>query len=115
VCYTGYTLEELRAQSESAFDALLAEIDLLIDGDYRMDLPAGGSYRASANQRLHFLTDRILPDACQPAVETDVRIGRGAAVVTGTLPQRVLDAFWARLRRAGIEQSPVVRSRGKQH
>lgn len=57
VAFSGYTLEELRAQDGCA--RLLAELDLLIDGRY---LAARRSDRrrfiGSDNQRVHFLTDR---------------------------------------------------------
>ncbi len=51
--YTGYTLEELRAQKNSAVDALLDELDVLVDGDYReeeRDLTL--HFRGSRNQRV---------------------------------------------------------------
>ena len=51
--YTGYTLEELRAQKNPAVDALLDELDVLVDGDYReeeRDLTL--HFRGSRNQRV---------------------------------------------------------------
>ena len=51
--YTGYTLEELRAQKNPAVDALLDELDVLVDGDYRAeerDLTL--HFRGSRNQRV---------------------------------------------------------------
>ena len=51
--YTGYTLEELRAQKNPAVDALLDEVDVLVDGDYRAeerDLTL--HFRGSRNQRV---------------------------------------------------------------
>ena len=51
--YTGYTLEELEAQRNPDIDALLAEVDVLVDGDYRAeerDLTL--HFRGSRNQRV---------------------------------------------------------------
>ena len=56
VCYTGYTLEELRQQEEAA--CLLQETDILIDGPFvqeQMDLTL--KFRGSANQRIIKMTE----------------------------------------------------------
>lgn len=62
ILYTGYTLEALRGETEEAAPPgaaeLLNRIDLLIDGPYIREQDDGRSLRGSANQRLHFLTDR---------------------------------------------------------
>ena len=51
--YTGYTLEYLQGQNERAVDALLDEVDVLVDGAYEeaerdLTLP----FRGSRNQRV---------------------------------------------------------------
>lgn len=56
--YTGYTLEHLRAHGSPAQHRLLADLDLLVDGPYLAHRQAALRWRGSANQRLHFLTDR---------------------------------------------------------
>jgi anaerobic ribonucleoside-triphosphate reductase activating protein len=99
VCYTGYVLEELIDDTTRRF---LALVDLLIDGEYRHDLPRGGVYRPSMNQRLHFLSGRIRPCDCGDALETIVRLSSDTAVVTGTLPAAVRRRLAARLRDQGI-------------
>ena len=51
--YTGYTLEELLAKKNPAIDALLRELDVLVDGPYEerlRDLTL--NFRGSSNQRL---------------------------------------------------------------
>ena len=51
--YTGYTLEELTAKKNPAIDALLREIDVLVDGPYEerlRDLTL--NFRGSSNQRI---------------------------------------------------------------
>jgi len=51
--YTGFTLEELRAQGDADVDALLDELDVLVDGDYREELrDLTLHFRGSRNQRV---------------------------------------------------------------
>jgi len=58
IVYTGYQIEDLKG---AASEALLAHTDLLIDGPYRQELNDNQGLRGSSNQRLHFLTPRLLP------------------------------------------------------
>lgn len=58
IVYTGYQIEDLKG---AASEALLAQTDLLIDGPYRQELNDNQGLRGSSNQRLHFLTPRLLP------------------------------------------------------
>ena len=52
-CYTGYTLEELRAKKDSAINNLLKEIDVLVDGPFILDLrDLNLQWRGSSNQRI---------------------------------------------------------------
>ena len=51
--YSGFTLEELRAQGDPDVDALLDELDVLVDGDYREELrDLTLHFRGSRNQRV---------------------------------------------------------------
>lgn len=60
--YSGYRLEELRAQASKDVDALLASIDLLADGRFEQTNPERTRrWLGSANQRLHFLSARYSP------------------------------------------------------
>lgn len=59
VCYTGYTLEELKAGNRKEWNDLLGQVDLLIDGPYVQEMRCHEPYRGSANQRLILLTNRI--------------------------------------------------------
>jgi anaerobic ribonucleoside-triphosphate reductase activating protein len=55
--YTGYLLEQINYPG-SAAAALIGEIDILIDGPYRQELPDTLIWRGSDNQRLHLLSSR---------------------------------------------------------
>lgn len=61
VCFTGYKLEQIRCANQVDWNALLHEIDLLIDGEYIHTERCNELLRGSKNQRLHFLTGRIRP------------------------------------------------------
>lgn len=57
LAYSGYTLEELRAMGE-AEQGLLARLDLLIDGPFRVKADNTRQWRGSDNQRVWLLTPR---------------------------------------------------------
>lgn len=56
--FTGYLLESLNWPEARR---LLTYVDLLIDGPYVQHLNDRKGLRGSSNQRLHFLTSRLLP------------------------------------------------------
>lgn len=59
VCFTGYTIEELRAKNNSDIYSFLANIDLLIDGGFEIEnYDLSRPWVGSSNQRYLFLTDR---------------------------------------------------------
>ena len=105
VCYTGYTLTELRAEA-GAIARLLDNVDLLIDGEYERDRPRGGLYRPSANQRVHRLSGRIRLEAHAGIAETVIRIQGGRVTRTGTLPAAAGAALGDRLAAMGIRLRP---------
>ncbi|MEW6209241.1 MAG: 4Fe-4S single cluster domain-containing protein [Acidobacteriota bacterium] len=107
VCYSGYTLEELRREdNDPALAEFLNRIDLLIDGEYERDLPRAGPYRSSSNQRLHFLSGRISEDECAENTETVFRITGSRAIATGTLPFDIRRQLFEKLRARGITLTP---------
>ena len=58
--FTGYTFERLRASSLPCVNRFLRFIDLLVSGPYMEHLQSDGSlWRASTNQTVHVLTDRL--------------------------------------------------------
>jgi anaerobic ribonucleoside-triphosphate reductase activating protein len=61
--YSGYTLAELTAKADPHVDALLAHIDLLVDGRFEQHNPEKTRrWLGSANQHLHFFTPRYSAD-----------------------------------------------------
>lgn len=58
VCFTGYTIEELKAKQNSFIDRFLKNIDLLIDGEFQKDkFDLSRPWVGSSNQRYIFLSD----------------------------------------------------------
>jgi anaerobic ribonucleoside-triphosphate reductase activating protein len=102
MCYTGYTLEALRARNDPWIERLLASMDILIDGPFVRDRAANLLWRGSSNQRVHFLTDTYRHLAAQvghgPA-QVEFTIGREEFLTTGTWPQGLLERLHQILRR----------------
>lgn len=84
--FSGYTIEELRANPDSAIAELLAETDLLVDGPYQRDRPdTARRWIGSTNQRIHFLTDRYRADDPRWAKRNtlEIRVDRDGVSVNG--------------------------------
>ncbi len=58
VCYTGFTLAELRAREDIRVTEFLQLCDVLIDGRYDERVAGFHPWRGSSNQQVHFLTAR---------------------------------------------------------
>jgi anaerobic ribonucleoside-triphosphate reductase activating protein len=87
--FSGYTRGELeeRAATDDGVAALLAATDLLVDGRYDRTRPepAGGRrWIGSANQVMHFLTDRYASDDAQlrGANSVEIRLDARAGTLT---------------------------------
>ena len=93
VCYSGYTLQELQDHPDLGVQALLARLDLLIDGPYIQTQTASLRWRGSANQQLHFLSPRYAADADSqpaPAAEVELSLDATGLAVTGFWPAELL-------------------------
>lgn len=89
--FSGYRHDILKASTDAYVQKFLDRIDLLVAGPYVETLPTDGSlWRGSANQRLHFLTERLrVPEETegdlQPCVELKVA---GSGIAMTGFPQR---------------------------
>ncbi|MCM1339524.1 MAG: anaerobic ribonucleoside-triphosphate reductase activating protein [Muribaculaceae bacterium] len=62
VCFTGYTINELKAKNNTAVNKLLNYIDLLIDGGFEEDkFDLSRPWVGSSNQKYIYLTDLYKP------------------------------------------------------
>lgn len=118
LAYTGYLLEELaRAGGEQM--ELVGELDMLIDGPYRQELPNSLLWRGSDNQRLHLLSARAKRHAwAQTAQWTEprpmaLRMLDSAHVLLLGIPRRGdLELLRRHLRERGNEVIPKATEPG---
>lgn len=96
--FSGYTIEEVRGSDDPAARALLDLTDILVDGPYLRDRPERGRrWIGSANQRVHFLTDRYRADDprwLRPNT-LELRLEGGALTVNG-FPAGPAAGLWRR-------------------
>lgn len=88
VCYSGFTLDQLRSNGVAGADELLEQVDLLIDGPFDSARAAPLRWRGSDNQRLHFLTARyreLEEMAATAQTEAEVEIHGVSVVRTGAI------------------------------
>ncbi|HZU37399.1 MAG TPA: 4Fe-4S single cluster domain-containing protein [Gemmataceae bacterium] len=96
--FSGYTLAEIQARSEPEIHALLAHTDILVDGPYLRDRPERQRrWIGSANQQVHFLSERYQPnDPCWRLPNTlEIRLAEGQLTVNG-FPARSAVGLWKR-------------------
>lgn len=63
LCFTGYTIEELKSQNNNDVNNFLSQIDLLIDGGFEKEnYDLSRPWVGSSNQRYHFLTNFYNPE-----------------------------------------------------
>jgi anaerobic ribonucleoside-triphosphate reductase activating protein len=98
--FSGYTLEEARALPDPAAAELLAETDILVDGPYRRDLPeTQRRWIGSANQRVHFLSDRCRSDDPRWRLPNTLEIRlNGRELTVNGFPARQAVGLWKRPR-----------------
>jgi anaerobic ribonucleoside-triphosphate reductase activating protein len=103
--FTGYTLEEARELPDPAVAGLLAETDILVDGPYLREQPeTRRRWIGSANQRIHFLSNRCRADDprwLQPNT-LEVRFRGGELTVNG-FPAAKAVGLW---KRPGVRRPP---------
>lgn len=83
--FSGYARAEIEAMAQGP--AVLANIDVLIDGRYRASERVASGLRGSANQQLHLLTDRYTAADIAAVPEAEIRIdAQGRIHLTGVAP-----------------------------
>lgn len=111
MAYSGYALEWLTRRGTEAQRALLARLDLLVDGPYVEERHASLLWRASSNQRVHSLTPRYAAALASPALDRSAGLefacdadGRPSYVGVPPVP-RFRERFEAALRDRGVTVS----------
>jgi anaerobic ribonucleoside-triphosphate reductase activating protein len=97
--FTGFTLAEAVGLQDPHINDLLAHTDILVDGPYLREWPeTRRRWIGSANQNVHFLSDRYKPDDprwLQPNT-LEIRLRDGEVVVNG-FPATGATGFWKRV------------------
>jgi len=96
ICYTGFTLEYLRAKSDPAIDQLLTMIDVLIDGQYIPELNDNQGLRGSSNQIVHFLTSRHRNESSRftrGRRDVEIHLNDDSALMVGVPSQHFAASF----------------------
>lgn len=88
LAFSGYTLDEIRALPDGP--AVLARLDVLIDGRYVSTERLASGLRGSANQRIQLLTSRYSLADVEATPIAEIRIGpTGDVVLTGVNPLKL--------------------------
>jgi anaerobic ribonucleoside-triphosphate reductase activating protein len=88
LAFSGYSIDEIRALD--AGPAVLALLDVLIDGRYVASERLASGLRGSANQRVHLLTDRYTLAEVEATPVAEIRITTtGELVLTGVDPLKL--------------------------
>jgi anaerobic ribonucleoside-triphosphate reductase activating protein len=107
--YTGYRLDALRAD-ETRFGVLLADIDFLIDGEYRHDLPGPFRWRGSENQAIYDLRRHVRIDSVDESTSREIQLTleSDGVRVTGFPSSQTLRDLARSLERRGVRIRPVL-------
>jgi anaerobic ribonucleoside-triphosphate reductase activating protein len=96
--FSGYTLAEARQMADPAVADLLAHTDILVDGPYLREQPeTRRRWVGSANQQVHFLSDRYRADDPRWLLPNtlEIRLEGGELSVNG-FPARHAVGLWRR-------------------
>jgi anaerobic ribonucleoside-triphosphate reductase activating protein len=98
--FSGYTLEEARRLPDPAVAELLSLTDILVDGPYDRDqAETRRRWIGSANQRVHFLTNRYRADDPRWLLPNTLEIRlRGRELSVNGFPARSAVGLWQRLK-----------------
>ena len=107
--YSGYSLEALR-DDLPRFGSLLNEIDFLIDGEYRHELPGPFRWRGSQNQAIYDMRrdERIHLADDDGLREMQLTIGSDGIRFTGFPSSAILQQLTESLERRGVQIAPTL-------
>jgi anaerobic ribonucleoside-triphosphate reductase activating protein len=96
ICYSGFTLEQLRHQNNADIEQVLAQLDVLIDGQYIEERNDNQGWRGSSNQVIHFLTPRHLPEVnlfSERRRNVEIHVRNQSALMVGIPPTNFSEVF----------------------
>lgn len=105
--YSGYRLEALK--TDARFRVLMEQVDVLIDGEYRQELPGPFRWRGSANQRVYDFAglDQAAAESEEIVREIQVSLTDDGLRLTGFPNGDVQRQLAQRLRLRGIVLTEV--------
>jgi anaerobic ribonucleoside-triphosphate reductase activating protein len=96
ICFSGFTLAQLRAKRDRNIDTVLQLIDVLIDGQYVIEQNDNQGWRGSANQVVHFLSSRHLAEShlfLERKRDVEIYFQHDATLLVGIPPKHIQTAF----------------------
>ena len=105
ICFTGFTLAQLRAKDDPHINRVLALIDVLIDGQYISELNDNKGWRGSSNQIVHHLSNRHLAEASlftDRKRDVEIQVRAESALMVGVPPKNFPEAFRKAVRLASV-------------
>lgn len=94
LCYSGFTIEQLRADKNPFVSKLLNEIDILIDGPYIKEMHELKFWRGSSNQKLYLLSNAIDPARIINHDKSEVEFHidkKGDITITGNFDKDIVE------------------------
>jgi anaerobic ribonucleoside-triphosphate reductase activating protein len=95
ICFSGYTLAQLRTQPPSPeVEHLLTAIDVLVDGPYIDQANDDHGLRGSSNQQIHYLTPVLRDvDLSDHPRSVEMHLDNGEVLIVGVPPKKFSAAF----------------------
>lgn len=96
ICYSGFTLQQLHEQNDPDIEAVLSQLDILIDGQYIEQLNDNQGWRGSSNQVIHHFTSRHLAEAelfSERQRHVEIHLRKKSALMVGVPPNNFVEVF----------------------
>lgn len=109
--FSGYTMDEIKASDDPHKLALLAQLDILVDGRFDIRQKAPLRWRGSSNQQVHFLTSKYRDwnsRINEPVREIELQLSNaGAVLISGFLDPKEEIKWRTNLATFGIQAQRV--------
>jgi anaerobic ribonucleoside-triphosphate reductase activating protein len=109
ICYTGFRLERLlESPPERGVPEFLRYIDVLIDGPYQQELNNDIGLRGSTNQRIHYLTNRLMDyDFENSSRKISLNVNKNEISIVGVPTKNFMTAFNKAIDSIGIQNDRI--------
>jgi anaerobic ribonucleoside-triphosphate reductase activating protein len=97
VCFTGFSLKEIKKESDPHKLKLLRHVDILIDGRFNKSLKSYLPLLGSSNQQIHFLTDRYSERDLSTSVDVEIFVTASGIDSTGVFNSTLIEELERKL------------------